>query len=123
MRSFVLLVCLLITSTALTTFTTAAADPLRVFIRSGPKSHGPGAHDYPRFLREWVPLLNDRGARATGAEAFPTKAQLDQTDVVILHSQAAGNVPDAGDRKNLSDFVGRGGGLVVIHAGSVSDDP
>ncbi len=23
--------------------------PLRIFIRSGPKSHGPGAHDYPRF--------------------------------------------------------------------------
>jgi len=51
----------------------ADQDPLRVFIRSGPKSHGPGAHDYPRFLKEWVPLLNARGARATGAEAFPTQ--------------------------------------------------
>ena len=30
----------------------AAADaPLRIFLRSGPKSHGPGAHDYPRFLK------------------------------------------------------------------------
>ena len=46
---------------ALTTLA-AAAEPLRVFIRSGPKSHGPGAHDYPRFLKEWVPLLNARGA-------------------------------------------------------------
>ena len=35
--------------------------PLRIFIRSGPKSHGPGAHDYPRYLKEWVPLLNERG--------------------------------------------------------------
>jgi uncharacterized protein len=139
MRTFLLLASII--ATALTTFTAAssapdilrtssivqgagqAGVPLRVFIRSGPKSHGPGAHDYPRFLREWVPMLNDRGARATGAEAFPTKAQLDQTDVLVLHSQAAGNIPDAADRKNLSDFVARGGGLVVIHAGSVSDDP
>jgi putative membrane-bound dehydrogenase-like protein len=97
-------------------------DPLRVFIRSGPKSHGPGAHDYPRFLKEWVPLLNERGARATGAETFPTKAQLDETDVVILHKQEAGNI-DEPDRKNLQEFLARGGGLVVIHAGMVSRDP
>ncbi|MBL9201380.1 MAG: hypothetical protein JNL39_12790, partial [Opitutaceae bacterium] len=46
-------------------FSALAADaPLRVFIRSGPKSHGPGQHDHPRFLAEWVPLLNARGAKA-----------------------------------------------------------
>lgn len=52
----------------------AADAPLRVFLRSGPKSHGPGAHDYPRFLAEWVPLLNARGAKATGANAFPRRS-------------------------------------------------
>ena len=113
-----LLLALLVTSWA-----TAADEPLRVFIRSGPKSHGPGQHDYPRFLREWVPLLNERGARATGAEAFPTQAQLEQTDVLILHAQEAGNIPDAADRANLNAFLQRGGGLVVIHAGAVSRDP
>jgi uncharacterized protein len=101
---------------------TVAQEPLRVFIRSGPKSHGPGAHDYPRFLKEWVPMLNERGARATGAEAFPTKAQLDETDVLILHKQEAGNI-DEPDRRNLNEFLARGGGLVVIHAGTVSRDP
>ena len=60
MRPFLLLASILVT--ALTSITTAVQDPLRVFIRSGPKSHGPGAHDYPRFLKEWVPLLNERGA-------------------------------------------------------------
>ena len=109
--------------TALSQFPAAAADPLRVFIRSGPKSHGPGAHDYPRFLKEWVPLLNERGARASGAESFPTKAQLDDTDVLILHKQEAGNIEDPTDRKNLNDYLARGGGLVVIHAGAVSRDP
>src|SRR4051812_4923559 len=103
----------------LASLASAAEEPLRVFIRSGPKSHGPGAHDYPRFLREWVPLLNERGARATGAEAFPTQAQLAETDVLILHAQEAGNIPDA-DRRNLATFLARGGGLVVIHAAAVS---
>ena len=69
-----------------------APQPLRVYIRSGPKSHAPGAHDYPRFLKEWVPLLNERGAKATGSDNFPTKAQLDETDVLILHKQEAGNI-------------------------------
>ena len=100
-----------------------AQHPLRVFIRSGPKSHGPGAHDHPRFLKEWVPLLNARGARATGGDAFPTRAQLDDTDVLVLHAQDAGNIPDSADRKNLNDFLARGGGLVVIHAAAVSTDP
>ena len=100
----------------------AADTPLRVFIRSGPKSHGPGAHDYPRFLAEWIPLLKARGAQATGANAFPNAAQLAETDVLILHAQEAGNIPDAADRKNLNDFLARGGGLVVIHAAAVSRD-
>ena len=85
MRNLVLLAAVLLS--ALTSSTTAAADPLRVFIRSGPKSHGPGAHDHPWFLKDWVPLLNERGARATGGDDFPTKEQLDETDVLILHSR------------------------------------
>ncbi|MBE7536895.1 MAG: ThuA domain-containing protein [Opitutaceae bacterium] len=101
----------------------AAESPLRIFIRSGPKTHGPGAHDYPRFLREWVPLLNDRGARATGGDAFPTASQLAETDVLILHAQEAGTIAAAEDRANLDRFLERGGGLVVIHAGVVSNDP
>ncbi|QIF01278.1 PVC-type heme-binding CxxCH protein [Roseimicrobium sp. ORNL1] len=100
-----------------------AADPIRVFIRSGPKSHGPGAHDYPRFLKEWVPLLNERGAKADGGDAFPTKEQLDNTDVLILHAQEAGNIALGEERKNLMEFLKRGGGMVVIHAGAVSRDP
>jgi hypothetical protein len=32
-----------------------AADPLRVFIRGGVKSHAPGAHEHARFLKDWQP--------------------------------------------------------------------
>src|SRR3954468_10597765 len=102
MRKLLLLGAILLTS--FTSFPTATADPLRVFILSGPKTHGPGAHDYPRFLKEWVPLLNERGAKATGAEAFPTKAQLDQTDVLVLHKEDAGDITDAADRRNLNEY-------------------
>src|SRR4029453_3827685 len=108
MRNTVLLAA--IPATALTSSTTAAVDPLRVFIRSGPKSHGPGAHDYPRVLKEWVPLLHERGARAPGRDPSPTKAQLAETDVLILHKQDAGNIDDPVERQNLNDFLARGGG-------------
>ncbi len=121
MKRFLLLASLL--ATAFTGHTTAAADPMRVFIFSGPKTHGPGAHDYPRFLKEWVPLLNERGAKATGGDAFPTKAQLENTDVLVLHRQDAGDIANPDDRVNLGAFLARGGGLVVLHAGAVSRDP
>jgi putative membrane-bound dehydrogenase-like protein len=99
----------------------AAAEPLRVYLRSGPKSHGPGAHDHPRFLADWVPLLNSRGAVASGGNTFPTAAQLAATDVLVIHAQEGGNITGA-DRTNLEAYLARGGGLVVIHAAAVSKD-
>ncbi len=107
---------------ALCSLPSAAAEPLRVFIRAGEKSHAPGAHDFPQFLKDWVPLLNERGAKAEGSLEFPTKEQLDRTDVLILHAQEAGNIKIGEERKNLMEFLQRGGGLVVIHAAAVSRD-
>ena len=117
-----LLCCLAAFSSFILHHSTFAAEPVRVFIRAGKKSHGPGAHDFPQFLKEWVPMLNERGARADGGMEFPTKDQLDKTDVLILHAQEAGNIKIGDERKNLAEFLARGGGLVVIHAASVSKD-
>jgi putative membrane-bound dehydrogenase-like protein len=100
----------------------AAAEPLRIFIRSGPKTHGPGCHDYPAFLKDWTVLLNARGAKATGGNEFPTKEQLAETDVVILHAEEAGNIK-GDDRANFEAYLKRGGGVVAIHGGTVSRDP
>jgi len=97
-----------------------AADPLRVFILSGPKSHGIGAHDHPSFLRDWVPLLDSRGAKAAGGDQFPSKEQLSQTDVLIIHRDGGGDIAPA-DKVNLEAYLKRGGGLVVLHAGTVSN--
>ncbi len=100
----------------------SAAEPLRVFIRSGPKSHGPGAHDHPSFLRDWVPLLNERGAKATGGDDFPTQAQLDQTDVLIIHRDGGGDFKPE-EKPLIEAFTKKGGGIVVIHAGTVANKP
>ncbi len=99
-----------------------AAEPLRIFIRSGEKTHGPGCHDYPAFLKDWTNLLNERGATATGGNEFPAKEQLAATDVLILHAEEAGNIEGA-DRANLEEYLKQGGGVVAIHGGTVSRDP
>ena len=97
------------------------AEPLRVFIRSGEKTHAPGCHDYPAFLKDWTALLNTRGAKAMGGNAFPTKQQLAETDVVILHAAEAGNI-EGDERKNFEEYLKRGGGVVAIHGGAVARD-
>jgi len=121
MKFFLLTFALVLTF--LTGLPLHAADPLRIFIRSGPKSHGPGQHDYPQFLKEWTALLSERGASVKGKEGFPTAQELDNTDVLILHAQEAGNIAIGEERKNLLNYLKRGGGIVVIHAGAVSRDP
>ena len=93
--------------------------PLRIFLRSGPKSHGPGDHDHPAFLRDWVPLLKERGAKVEGGDVFPTAAQLAETDVLIIHRQVGGNFKPE-ERANIDAYAKRGGGFVVIHAGAVA---
>jgi putative membrane-bound dehydrogenase-like protein len=88
--------------------------PLRIFIRAGTKTHGPGQHDHPRFLKDWAELLNQRGAQAKGKIGFPSAAELDDTDVLVLYAEEGGTIqPD--DRVNLDKFLKRGGGIVAIH--------
>lgn len=95
--------------------------PLRVFIRGGIKTHGPGQHDHPRFLGDWTKLLTERGVKVDGAMNFPTSQQLEETDVVVIYA-ADGMKIVGDDREHFENFLRRGGGLVVIHDGVVSGD-
>src|SRR3954447_3379877 len=95
-----------------------ASEPLRVFIRAGVKTHGPNQHDHPRFLKEWSALLQERGMKVDGALKFPTAAQLDATDVLIIYAQDGMRV-SAAEQPLFESFLKRGGGLVVIHDGVV----
>jgi putative membrane-bound dehydrogenase-like protein len=92
----------------------ACARPLRIFIRASNKTHGPGQHDYPRFLADWTTLLDERGAAVEGALRFPTKAELDKTDVLLMYASDGNNLAPT-ERALLEAFVKRGGGVVALH--------
>ena len=103
-------------------FWSQAAEPLRVFIRSGPKTHGPGQHDHPRFLEDYTKLLNERGAKATGKMGFPSAQELENTDVLVMFLAEGGTIAPE-DRVNLDKFLKRGGGIVTLHDAVCGTDP
>ncbi|HEU0010894.1 MAG TPA: PVC-type heme-binding CxxCH protein [Verrucomicrobiae bacterium] len=107
---------------AFLTALSCAAEPVRLFLRCGPKTHGPGEHDGPAFLTNWSRLLGDRGAKVDGAIGYPTAAQLDATDVMVMYC-AEGGAIHGEERERLEQFLKRGGGLVVIHDSVCGDDP
>jgi putative membrane-bound dehydrogenase-like protein len=116
-KSFLFLLALLFAAL----FDVRAAEPLRVFIRGGAKTHGPNQHDHPRLLAEWTKLLNERGITASGSMTFPTAAQLEKTDVLVIYAADGMKITGA-NRENFEAFLKRGGGVVVIHDGVVSAD-
>src|SRR4051812_41352810 len=99
----------------------SGAEPLRIFLRGGKKSHGPGAHEHEQFLKDWTALLGERGLKVNGGMDFPDAAQLANTDVLLMYAQDGGNIP-TDKRPGLDQFLKRGGGIVVIHTASVSAD-
>lgn len=105
----------------LTAVSVRAAEPLHVFIRSGPKTHGPNQHDHPRFLREWKQRLAERGMMVDGGMEFPDDGQLAATDVMIVHAPDGMKIIGS-QREAFEKFLARGGGVVVIHAGVVGGD-
>lgn len=99
-----------------------AAEPLRVFLRVAEKTHSPGAHEHPRFLEEWQPLLKARGARCEGALRMPTAEELAHTDVLVLYCADGGDWSEP-ERAALKAFQARGGGLVTVLDGVCGHDP
>ncbi len=97
--------------------------PLRLFLRGGPKTHGPpenGFHDHPTWLKEWQPLLESRGAKVATSMKFPTAEELENTDVLVEFVQDGGSIM-GDERESLEKFFKRGGGIVVIHDALVAD--
>src|SRR5687767_5481220 len=89
-------------------------EPLRIFLRGGPKTHGEGEHDHPRFAAEWKPLLESRGAQVEAALEFPSAEALARTDVLVMYAADAGSIHGA-QRDHLAAYLARGGGIVAIH--------
>jgi len=96
--------------------------PLRVFLRAGEKTHGPGQHDHPLFLAEWTELLEERGAQVEGALRFPTEDELARTDVLVMYAAEAGTIRGE-ERRYFEAFLEDGGGLVVVHDAVCGEEP
>jgi type 1 glutamine amidotransferase len=96
--------------------------PMHIYLRGGLKSHGPGLHDYPQFMADWSKLLTERGAIVDGSFHFPTLAELNGVNVVVMYKGDAGYM-SSDERATLEAFLKRGGGLVSIHDTLCGDDP
>ncbi len=115
--------------------------PLRLVLLDDRKDHGPdgnGLHDYPLWKKRWALLFggfeasaethlnlygvpikhadNTRGAEnvtVEGARGWPSDAQFASADVIVAYCYLAWT--DA-RKKQVADYLGRGGGLVLIHS-------
>jgi type 1 glutamine amidotransferase len=104
----------------------AQSRPIRVYLRAGLKTHGPGQHDYPQFLADWSKILTERGAIVDGSLHFPTPQELENIDVMVTYKGDAGGtsqMPPEQERATLEAFLKRGGGLVAVHDTICSADP
>lgn len=101
-----------------------AADPnaIKVYIRAGLKSHGPGFHDYPQYLADWSKVLTEHGAVVDGSFHSPTEAELKGIDVIVMYKGDAGYMTDV-EKATLDAFVKRGGGIVSFHDSLCGPDP
>jgi len=95
---------------------------MKVYLWTGLKTHGPGQHDYPQFLADWSKLLTERGAVVDGGFHPPSKEQLAKTDVVVIYRGDTGYMGDS-YKKELEEYVERGGGLVSLHDALCGPDP
>jgi type 1 glutamine amidotransferase len=102
--------------------TAQGAAPLRIYIRGGLKSHGPGLHDYPQYLADWSKILTERGAIVDGSLHFPTAAEITNTDVIVMYKGDAGGMT-AEEKATLEAYLKRGGGLVSFHDTLCGPDP
>jgi type 1 glutamine amidotransferase len=96
--------------------------PMRIYIRAGLKTHGPGQHDYPQFLADWSKVLTERGAAVDGSLHFPTPAEIANTDVIVMYKGDAGEMTPE-EKSTLEGFLKRGGGLVSLHDTLCGPDP
>jgi type 1 glutamine amidotransferase len=112
--------------------------PLTLVLVADRKDHGPGEHDYPRWQARWALLLGGSaaspekaanlfgpdlpdsslakgaaGVRVLAAQQWPDAAQWEAADAVVVFCYIAWNAERI---EQVRRFLGRGGGLVIIHS-------
>jgi len=98
-----------------------APDDVKILFVAGPKDHGSGEHDYPWFQQSWADLLATLpGVTTIRADGWPARADWEAADLAVCYFWCH----DWDDRRyaDLDCFLGRGGGLVCLHAAIIEDD-
>jgi putative heme-binding domain-containing protein len=87
--------------------------PLTIVFVSGPKDHGVGEHDYPRWRDVWSRLfsLADRTTLML-ADDWPSQEQWAVADAVVFYRRGDWSL---GRARDFDAFLLRGGGAVFIH--------
>jgi putative heme-binding domain-containing protein len=99
-----------------------ALRPLEIIWVASKQDHGPGEHDYPAAQKMWISLLKkSESVIATNAWEWPSEKQFGEADLVVFyfwnHDWSEARL------QQLDDFLARGGGVVVLHAGCISTNP
>jgi type 1 glutamine amidotransferase len=84
------------------------------------QDHGPGEHDYPAWQTNWTKLLGKAPAvNVSTAWQWPSLEQFSQADVLVFYFW---NHAWTRERyTQLDDFLGRGGGILLLHSSCIAD--
>jgi len=90
-----------------------APRPLHILLVAGPKDHGPGEHDYPKWQKDWAPLLAKApGVKVSTAFPWPENHQWDGVDLVVFYLKTKW---DSNQVAQIRRHQGKGGGVATIH--------
>jgi putative heme-binding domain-containing protein len=101
--------------------TGGAERQLLLVLVASKQDHGAGQHDYPNWQTNWSRLLSDPKAKRTAESAWewPTPAQFDSASAIVFYFWNHKWTPER--LAQVDAFLGRGGGIVLIHSAVISD--
>src|SRR5256714_1380191 len=86
---------------------------LNILLVAGPKDHGPGEHDYPRWQKEWAPLMSKaENVSITTAFGWPKPEDWNGVDLAVFYLKTKWDASQLADIKAIQD---RGAGVLTIH--------
>src|SRR5438445_8844669 len=85
---------------------------LNILLVAGPKDHGPGEHDYPRWQKEWAPLMSKaENVSITTAFGWPKAEDWNGVDLAVFYLKTKWTASQLSDIKAIQD---RGAGVGTI---------